>query len=263
MNYEELVSPLKDIAYKAGNLILNVYKSDFKDTIETKADKSPVTKADNLSNNYIVRKLKALFPHIPIISEESEQISYNLRKEFDLYWLVDPLDGTKEFIKKNDEFTVNIALIKGNYPVIGVVYAPVFNEMFYGVQGKGAFKEQSNNISLLQCKAIGLVSENFKVLVSRSHLTKKDLEYIKTFNHPTIQNMGSSLKFMRIAEGEADIYFRHTPTMEWDTAASQIILEESGGEIIDLNTGGIRLRYNKPSLINSGFIARNKVLKNV
>jgi len=258
MAYNRFVEPLKKIVIEAGNIILDVYKTDFGKSIEKKSDESPVTKADKLANDYIVNQLKLLDSEIPIIAEESKQIEYSTRKDYDLFWLVDPLDGTKEFIKKNDEFTVNIALVKGEYPVVGIVFAPVFDEMYYGIEGKGAFKEQKGKKFSINCKKTDLEKENLKFLISRSHISKSDKKYLESFKSPIVQNMGSSLKFMRIAEGKADVYFRYTPTMEWDTAASQIIIEESGAIMFDIVTEE-RLKYNKQSLVNPGFVAHGKL----
>ena len=255
MNYQDLIEPLKDIVHHAGALILDVYKTEFDHTIKLKPDDSPVTIADKLANDYIVERLNKLTPNIPVIAEESTLIEYSIRKDFKYYWLVDPLDGTKEFIKKNDEFTVNIALIEGNYPILGIVYAPVFKEYYYAAKEKGAFKYFNGEENKINSNKADLDRNGLKILISRSHLGQKEQEFLKTFKNPTVIQMGSSLKFLRVAEGNADVYFRFSPTMEWDTAASQIILEEAGGSIKSFDDICV-LKYNKPSLKNPGFIAK-------
>ncbi len=255
MSYLDVIEPLKDIVHNAGSLILDVYQTGFDHTIELKSDDSPVTLADRLANDYIVERLNKLTPHIPIIAEESPLTDYSIRKIFRYFWLVDPLDGTKEFIKKNDEFTVNIALIVENYPVFGMVYAPAFEEYYYATKDKGAFKYFNGKETKINSNNVDLDRNDLKILISRSHLGQKEQNFLKTFNNPTVIQMGSSLKFLRVAEGNADVYFRFSPTMEWDTAASQIILEEAGGSIKSFEDNSV-LKYNKPSLKNPGFIAK-------
>ncbi len=255
MNYKDLIEPLKDIVHHAASLILDVYKTGFDHTIELKPDDSPVTIADKLANDYIVERLNKLTPNIPVIAEESTLIDYNNRKDFKYYWLVDPLDGTKEFIKKNDEFTVNIALIEENNPVFGIIYVPVFKECYYATKKKGAYKYSNGKESKINSNKVDLNRNGLKIFISRSHLGQKEQDFLKTFKNPTVIQMGSSLKFLRVAEGNADVYFRFSPTMEWDTAAAQIILEEAGGSIKSFDDNSA-LKYNKPSLKNPGFIAK-------
>jgi 3'(2'), 5'-bisphosphate nucleotidase len=257
MDYLQLIDPVKQIAAKAGELILNIYNSNFKSSIKTKIDNSPVTIADKKANDYITKQLKLLTPDIPIISEEDKQIPFSKRKRFNYYWLVDPLDGTKEFIKKNDEFTVNIALIKSNQPILGVIYLPVKDFIYWGIKHNGSYSIKNNHCSKLNANIFDTKDIGLKILLSRSHLDDSTIKYLDNFNKPIIHNIGSSLKFLYIAEGTADIYYRFTPTMEWDIAAAKIILEEAGGNIKNIISGK-QLLFNKTSLINPGFIATGK-----
>ncbi len=251
---DRILKEIKQIAIDAGRIILDIYNSQFQNTIEKKSDSSPVTIADKKANAYIVQKLRALTPELPIIAEESDQIPYAIRKEFKEYWIVDPLDGTKEFIAQNGQFTINIALMKNNIPVLGVVYVPVGDSLYWGVEGKGAFISSKGKTKQIFCNSKP-DKTNLKVLLSGSHFHPKEKEYLQKFDNPIIERLGSSIKFMRIAEGKADIYFRFTMTKEWDIAASHIILKEAGGIIknIDNNT---EMQYGKPTLINPGLIAQ-------
>jgi 3'(2'), 5'-bisphosphate nucleotidase len=241
---------VQEIALGAGKLIMEVYRlPDFTDLIDTKADNSPLTLADKKSNDYIVAGLKSLTPQIPIISEEEKEIPFDVRKNWSIFWLVDPLDGTKEFIKRNGEFTVNIGLIVNGYPVAGVIYAPALDEMYYGQIGKGSFK--SSNGKTFPIK-VSDRKTNLIAVGSRSHAAKEEEEFFLKFNVADRISKGSSLKFCLLAEGSADLYYRHGPTMEWDTGAGQAIVEASGGLVVNL--GKKRFEYNKESLLNSSFI---------
>ena len=261
-NNEKLILTVSNIAIRAGNIIMEHYKSDSE--VMTKQDKSPLTNADLQSNKFITEELKVLNEEIPILSEES-LIEWNERKKWNTYWLVDPLDGTKEFINKNGEFTVNIALIKNNEPILGVIYAPALSILYFAQKNIGSHKIRcSNNLSALD-KSIRLnvnikkKSEQITVIGSRSHSNEKFQIWIKeNFPHYDIIQKGSSLKLCEIAEGVADIYPRFGPTSEWDIAAGQIILEEAGGNIISFNNE--KLTYNsKESLLNPEFIASCKM----
>ncbi len=251
---EELLSSVKIISIKAGKIILDVYNTDFSESIENKEDSSPVTVADKKANEYIVNKLQELTPDIPVISEESDQIEFIKRKKFNFFWLVDPLDGTKEFINRNGDFTVNIALMQKSRPVMGVVYIPLEKKLFWAIEGKGAYLEFQNSVQKLKVNKVDLNKKNLKILVSRSHFDDKTKSYLDKFNEPVILHRGSALKFLLIAEGKGDIYFRFSPTMEWDTAASHIIMKEAGGTILNIETNK-ELEYNKESMINPGFIS--------
>ncbi|OEF99780.1 3'(2'),5'-bisphosphate nucleotidase [Vulcanibacillus modesticaldus] len=260
------------ISIKAGNEIIKIYNTDF--NIESKQDKSPLTLADKRSHELIASELKRLYPEIPLLSEEGKGISYDERKNWDYFWLVDPLDGTKEFIKRNGEFTVNIALIHRNKPVIGVIYAPVLDTVYFAKKDLGSYKLTNCKEFLLNGRDIlsdkGLVSHSMKlpiskekaittVIASRSHMSKETEDYInklrKEVGEVEIISAGSSLKLCYIAEGKADVYPRFAPTMEWDTAAGQAIVEQANGIVVDVETNE-KLEYNKENLLNPWFIVK-------
>eukprot|EP01022_Parablepharisma_sp_SALTPOND_P004804 TRINITY_DN12100_c0_g4_i1.p2 TRINITY_DN12100_c0_g4~~TRINITY_DN12100_c0_g4_i1.p2 ORF type:complete len:248 (-),score=27.22 TRINITY_DN12100_c0_g4_i1:329-1072(-) len=236
-----------DIARLAGEAILNIYQEDF--DVEYKDDKSPLTKADKEANRIITEELKKLYPDIPILSEEGKEVAYQTRKDWDLFWLIDPLDGTKEFIKKNGEFTVNIALIKDQTPVVGVVYAPVLQECYYAKSGEGAYKDGE--------KLPFAKNSTYKVVASKSHRTPETDEFIESLKqtHENLElvSKGSSLKLCLVASGEADIYPRLAPTMEWDTAAAHAVVNESGKKVYEF-TSKKELVYNKENLLNPWFV---------
>lgn len=212
--------------------------------VTLKADASPLTAADTASHNFLVEALAALMPEVPIVSEESAD-----RPEVggDLFWLVDPLDGTKEFLKGTDEFTVNIALVRDGKPVLGVVHAPALNLTYYGVHGSGSwYQNGSAAASPISCRAID--RSRVSVVASKDHAGPLVSTMISRLPNPHLQSMGSSLKFCLVAQGKADIYLRDLPTMEWDTAAAQCIVEAAGGGVFSLD--GHPLRYGKPGLKN-------------
>jgi 3'(2'), 5'-bisphosphate nucleotidase len=253
-NYSILTAQLKVIAKKAGEAILEVYYSTKDIEISQKSDDSPLTLADRKSNTLICEGLENLPMHFPIVSEENKELPFDERKDFNLYWLVDPLDGTKEFIKRNGDFTINIALIHDGSPVLGVVYAPCTGEMYWAVKGEGAFRQIGEEAHKLQASNFNISSTGLKVVASRSHMNDATLNFINKLNSPELVSKGSSLKFLMLANGEAQLYPRMSPTMEWDTAAAQIILEEAGGKILEADS--LRpLHYNKLSLVNPNFIA--------
>lgn len=252
MNSDNYKKNLLEIARRAGEAILDIYgKEDFQ--VEAKEDESPLTIADQTANKIICDALIDLYPEIPIISEENKLLDYHTRKDYELCWLVDPLDGTKEFIKRNGEFTVNIALVDRDEVIAGVVYAPVLDEMYYGSRGDGAFliTDKDNRI---EANRITMKDQGLQVVCSRSHLSPETAAYMDRLNGPVKVSKGSSLKFLLLASGNADLYPRLAPTMEWDTAAAQIILEEAGGSVISEETGE-KLKYNKENLRNPHFIA--------
>jgi 3'(2'), 5'-bisphosphate nucleotidase len=239
------------IAKKAGEATLEIYNKDF--SIEYKDDKSPLTEADKKSNEIICNSLEELYPNTPILSEENKEIPYEDRKNWEYYWCIDPIDGTKEFIKKNGEFTINIALIYKNEPILGVVYAPVLDDMYSAKRGEGAYK----NGEKLPLKTNSNISEKIFVVASKSHLSKETQEFIDSLDSKEIEQVskGSSLKLCMVAEGEADIYPRLAPTMEWDTAAADAIVRESGKMTYEFETKK-PLAYNKKNLLNPWFIVR-------
>ena len=243
------IEDIKNIAQEASKVIMEIYLKDF--NIEYKDDKSPLTEADLKSNEIICTKLQALYPQIPIMSEENKQVEYDERKEWEYYWCIDPIDGTKEFIKKNGEFTINIALIEKNTPVLGVVYAPAIDEMYSAKKGKGAYL----NGHRLPLKENKYKEEFLKVVASKSHLSKETQEFIDALETKEIEQVskGSSLKLCMVASGEADIYPRLAPTMEWDTAAADAIVRESGKITFDFENKR-PLLYNKEKLLNHWFI---------
>lgn len=252
-----MINRIIEIVRQAGQHILEIYNQPLID-VQKKVDDSALTQADIASHEWISNSLKKIFPEIPIVSEESSmQYSYDIRKNWEYFFLVDPLDGTKEFIKRNDEFTVNIALIEKDTPVLGVIHVPVSDVTYYAEKGKGAYKIIADeHIQLLPKSNLENV---LRVLISRSHMTMQTEKIIAEFkkcgNKIIILSAGSALKFGMIAEGSADVYPRCAPTMEWDTAAGQIIVEEVGKHIISL-IDGHTLKYNKFDLRNQGFIVQ-------
>jgi len=250
INMPELLESVINIAGQAAAEILTVYETDF--NVDDKEDRSPLTAADMASHRLICRELARLTPDIPILSEESSKIPYTTRKTWQLYWLVDPLDGTREFIKRNGEFTVNIALIEQHKPVLGVVQVPVTNICYYAAEGIGSFKRNHDDTKPLKVKHT--TPGEFTIAGSRSHGSKRQTEFIKRLgdNVETLA-IGSSLKFCLVAEGLVDIYPRFGPTSEWDTAAAQCIVEQAGGIVTD--TAFQPLLYNTgESLLNPEFL---------
>ena len=257
----QVLKTVNEIAIAAGNEILDVYNSDQAIEVSTKLDDSPLTDADRRAHILIVDRLSNLTPDIPLLSEESDAIDYGLRKSWQRYWLIDPLDGTKEFINRNGEFTVNIALIENGQSVAGVVHVPVTGISYFGGIGLKAWKQNSNH-SDGEVKQISSrpMEENsgVRIVASRRHLGEQLNALVGNienhFGKATLLNMGSSLKMCLLAEGSADIYPRMAPTSEWDTAAAHGILSAAGGEIVDLQFRP--LKYNsKPELLNPFFIA--------
>ena len=237
------------IAQEAGNRIIDIYENeDFESTIDFKSDDSPLTIADKASNEVIVAELTHQYPEIPVMSEEEDQDDYATRKEWTTFWCVDPLDGTKEFIKKNGQFTVNIALIENGFPTLGVIYAPVLDIMYYS-DGETAFKIEKGEKSELK---VNNKTENRIAVGSASHSSEDEKTLLKKYGVNEILGIGSSLKFCMVAEGKADIYYRHNPTMEWDTAAGQAILEGAGGTVSTMDNE--RFFYNKEILRNNSFL---------
>ena len=250
-----------EASIQAGKKIIEIYNSD-DFNLEYKLDDSPITLADTASNKIIENILEA--SNIPILSEEGNILDFNKRKNLKHLWIVDPLDGTKEFIKKNNEFTVNISLVENSIPVIGVIYAPALNVLYFSERKLGAYKtlitalDEFDNSKAFRLPLVEKSNE-YKVLTSRSHLDDKTLDYIDNLKVNNLKvvsvPMGSSLKFCLLAEGLADCYPRFSPCMEWDTAAGQIICEEAGFKVVDLKTMK-PIVYNRENLINNYFIAK-------
>ncbi len=239
-------------ALNAGAEIIKIYESgDF--SIESKSDNSPLTLADKASHKAIVEELA--HTNIPILSEEGKEVQYQERKDWEYFWMIDPLDGTKEFIKKNGEFTVNIALIHRNKPVLGVVYTPVLKDLFTAIKGEGATKN-GEKISVNQ---FSKPDKGLKVVASRSHLNEDTQAFLDELNKPEIVSKGSSLKLLMVAEGVADLYPRYAPTMEWDTAAAQIVVEEAGGRVL-IKDSEEAVNYNKKNLLNPYFLVSGIII---
>ena len=250
---EQLISSTVEIAKEAGMVITEIYNSDF--DYQLKEDLSPITAADNLSHNIITERLKTLTSKIPILSEENCNIPYKIRSQWAQYWLVDPLDGTKEFIKKNGDFTVNIALIDNNKPVFGVIHIPVSNESYWGSKASGSFYSNENN----DIKQI-YVSDNhhnpIRLVASRSHPSEMLNDLLEKIIDYAIIEVGSSIKFCLIASGQADCYPRFGPTSEWDTAAGEAMVSYAGGRVV--NTNGDSMNYNvQEGYLNPNFIVSN------
>lgn len=247
----QLLNPLIALIKKTGQAILAIYRQSAPLTITTKQDHSPVTQADIMAHRLLTQGLLALTPQLPIISEEAKATHYHERQHWSYYWLIDPLDGTKEFISRTGEFAINIALIHHHKPILGIVYAPVFDECFYAIHGQGAWKHVDDGAPIaLQTKPCA--DQPIQILVSRHHNPVK-LDRVFTGLPTTLIYRGSALKICNIAEGIADIYPRLGETSEWDTAAGQCILEEAGGALMDIQ--GNPLVYNKESLVNPPFLA--------
>ncbi len=240
-------------AEEASKVILEVYNSpDFE--AEVKGDNSPLTLADKKGHAVIALILEAT--GIPVLSEEGKHLPYEERKSWDYFWMVDPLDGTKEFIKRNGEFTVNIALIKKNTPVLGVVAVPVTGEVFYASAGNGAFVKKGSLVTTLpKRRNWDLSQQGLRVVASRSHMNDETQRFIDSLNQPVLVSKGSSLKFMLLAEGKADVYPRFAPTMEWDTAAAHAIVNETGLKVLRQGTE-MELIYNKEDLLNPYFLVK-------
>ena len=250
MHHQPALDNIGCLAVEAGRAILEVYHTDF--SVDLKADESPLTLADTRSHQIIADGLQSAYPDIPVLSEEGKSVPYGVRKNWDRFWLVDPLDGTKEFIKRNDDFTVNIALICDRMPTMGVVYVPAMDDLYLADIQKGCYR------SFRGCKTRLKIPPKMPVLVlrivqSRSHPSAELDAYIKRFPATESIRRGSSLKFCTVASGEADLYPRLGPTWEWDTAAGHAVVLAAGGLVVDLE--GNPVRYNKETLLNGPFLA--------
>ena len=250
-NNVRMLEPLLDIAQTAGRKILEIYGTDF--SVQQKSDRSPLTAADMAAHTIIVNGLKRLTPDLPVLSEESSAIPFAERQRWDSYWLVDPLDGTKEFISRNGDFTVNIALVQNHAPVVGVVHIPVESLNYYGVVGGSAYRRKAGGVAeTIHVRPLGRGPVH--VVASRSHRGELLDGYLAKLGPHETLSRGSALKFCLVAEGAADVYPRLGPTSEWDTAAGHAVLLAAGGHVI--NVDGSTLRYNdKESLLNPHFIA--------
>jgi len=271
IQYDKLILTTILAAKRAGEAILEVYDSDF--AVEQKDDKSPLTLADKRSHEIIEKVLEQTVTvnnsTVPILSEEGKEIPYDERIKWEYFWLVDPLDGTKEFIKRNGEFTVNIALIHKHKPVLGIIYIPVKDVFYFATINFGAYKLENSGILTENLSIEELIDKSQKlplnsndkttltVIGSRSHTSEEFTEFVKQLNqkHENVEfiSSGSSLKLCLVAEGKADVYPRFGPTMEWDTAAGQAIVEQAKGTVMEAETNE-PLNYNKSNLLNPFFI---------
>lgn len=251
----KLLETVNEICVAAGVAALEIYQRDF--SVLEKEDKSPLTEADLASHEIIVDKLSLAFPDIPVLSEEAANISWDERKQWQQYWLIDPLDGTKEFIKQNGEFTINIALIQNNKAVLGSVYAPALNTLYSGGAGLGAFKQIENNQPVTIFVEKPSAQECWKVVGSRSHQSPEIQSFLADYPNHELVPMGSSLKLCLVAEGYAHLYPRLGPTSEWDTAAAQAVLEAAGGSVVIHETESPMLYNTKENILNPYFIARS------
>jgi 3'(2'), 5'-bisphosphate nucleotidase len=243
---------LIQIAQKAGEAILQVYKDSSKfGGFETKDDRTPLTEADKQSHKIIYHSLSEHFQDIPVISEEGSEIETSVRKSWDKFWLVDPLDGTKEFLNRNGEFTVNIALIEKSYPAFGLIYVPVTGALYVGDHWKKeAYFIKNELVHRLKTSD---KKNQIKAVRSRSHASPEEDAVLSRYDVAESVSAGSALKFCLVAEGQAELYYRHGPTMEWDTAAGQAIVEAAGGQVL-MADGLTRFSYNKDSLRNPSFL---------
>lgn len=247
------IKKLVSIAQEAGDVIMDIYAKDFK--VEYKEDQSPLTDADTAAHNLISQKLTEYWPEIPILSEEGKTLPYSQRNTWQSLWIVDPIDGTKEFIKKNGEFTVNIALAHEGHVIAGVVYAPALNSMYWGQLNQGAYRETHGTIEELQVNSpfdTPQEGKDLRVVASRSHRSPELDDYLSQLSIKEVVSKGSSLKICQIAEGSADLYPRIGLTMEWDTAAAHAVVKAAGGNLYHVGTHQ-ELNYNREDLLNPYF----------
>ena len=254
------ISDILHLIERAGKEIVKIYhQGDY--NIKIKSDDSPVTRADLASDKIIKSGLEIITPRIPVFSEETKDIDFRIRSKWNPLWILDPLDGTKEFIAKNDEFCISLALVSHNMPIAGFIYAPVTTEMWMASKGEGSFKITEGKMIRLPFLT---PSGTYRINISRSHHSEKEEEWIENFrkeNEAVIAIFGSAIKFCKIAEGISDIYPKFSRIHEWDIAAGHLIIEESGGKIIETKTGKPPV-YNKESYFQPPFIAFGKRIKN-
>ncbi len=249
MHYSSILPDLIKIADEASEKVLHIYQTDFK--VNYKEDKSPITAADLAANDVIVHGLHRLTPDIPVLSEEGAEIPWEERKTWRRFWLIDPIDGTRDFTQRTGEFTVNIALIEDGEPIMGVVTAPALQEAYWGVKGEGAYKrDRTGHTHPIR---VAEPREPLRVVASKNHLNEETRAFIAKLGPHEVVQACSSLKFCRLAEGHADIYPRMGPTSEWDTAAAHAVLLAAGGNV--QTTDGNPLKYGKENVLNPWFIA--------
>jgi 3'(2'), 5'-bisphosphate nucleotidase len=247
-----LAAALLPIAARAGEAIMRIYGGDF--AVQSKSDSSPLTLADLESQRVILDGLARLTPGVPVLAEESAQAPWAERRAWRELWVVDPLDGTREFVKRNGEFTINIALVREHEPVLGFISAPALGLVYWGLRGVGAFRRRGTEAAA--AIEVSLPHKPVRVVGSRSHDSPETASYLAGLGAFTHSGVGSSLKFCLVAEGAADLYARFGPTSEWDTAAGQAVLEAAGGRVTRLD--GRPFRYNcRETLVNGDFVAFN------
>ena len=257
----EFLNGFKKLIKECDKIILDIYKQDFK--VEYKDDKSPLTVADQLSNNHLCEYLKKLNKSLQdevkeqfiIISEENKNADYEYRKLYNYCWLVDPIDGTKEFVKKNGQFTVNIGLTYKSNPIFGIVSIPTKDEIYYGIEGLGSFKTSQNKDQKLIIDNNKMEKEIINIVASSSHMNDETKDFLKKYKKHEIINIGSSIKLLYIAENKADIYPRLGPTSEWDTCAAHAVVKYAGGNVYQYDCPK-QLDYNKECLLNPFFIVK-------
>lgn len=246
---------LQELVREAGQELMRIYRKEEDVAVELKEDDSPVTIADIRSNNILVDGLIKLDDSIPIVSEENKEIPWEVRRHFDYFWIIDPLDGTKEFINELDEFTIHLALAKGNKIVLGIIYAPVYDELYFAWEGGGSWLITNGEKRKLTGHDVDFNASQLRIMRSRSNLDPQTIEYIQQFDDPRLHTLGSGLKFVQLITGRADYYPRAKTWMkEWDIAPAQIILEEAGGGIYEWSLDD-PLQYNKENLTVKGFRA--------
>lgn len=252
-DFATLLPEVLRVAKRAGSRIMPYFGDHTRLQVRHKADKTPITKADIISHETVLEGLSKLSPNIPVLSEEGDIPKYSVRKLWEEYWLCDPLDGTQGFLRDCEEFSVNIALIQNHQPVLGVIYSPIFQLLYYAYKGNGSYV-QFDDEQPSKIQSSSLHRSNLRVIIGRYHSTKRLARLTTLFKSMKIIRLNSSLKFGFLADGKGDIYLRYGPTGEWDTAAGQCILEEAGGLVVDLQ--GEPLHYNqRDSLINPPFLA--------
>ncbi|MGY6555653.1 MAG: 3'(2'),5'-bisphosphate nucleotidase CysQ [Wenzhouxiangella sp.] len=254
MDLKRTLDRVKSAVAEAGAAIMEIYANPKRFDTQHKDDDSPLTAADLAANKILVARLQELTPDIPILSEESKQAPWHERKHWERCWVVDPLDGTKEFLKRNDEFTVNVALVRDQQPIMGVVYAPALQKWYFAARHEGAWRQEGQGVMDRIQVAEKPAGRPWRVVGSRSHNTPEVDAFVANLGDAEMVSMGSSLKLCLVADGTADVYPRLGPTSEWDTCAAQAIVEQAGGQVLNAESGG-PLRYNtRESVLNPHFI---------
>lgn len=254
MQLNELLPKVRAAVAEAGAAIMEVYAHPADMEVMDKADHSPLTQADLAANRILMRHLQAMAPEIPILSEESEQAPWEERRHWKELWVVDPLDGTREFVARNGEFTVNVALVRNHQPVLGVVYAPALKRWYYAMHQGGAWRKDDEREPVRIQASHKQFDRPWQVVGSRSHRNSAVEDFVAHLGAAEFVGMGSSLKFCLVADGSADLYPRMGPTSEWDTCAAQIVVEEAGGQVVNAHTGQPLVYNAEPDLLNPWFL---------